>query len=146
MSFNKFKATVRKLADLSWPDLRDLFSWPSGGSTIQADNPNLLIARATKSGEVVAYVAAEPILLIDSFTFNPASDPSDTPQAGDAIDTALAQTAGVNRLWIVVPDEAPTMKDEKYIRVLERKVYQQPVTTVQRVGYDNSQSSVRFLN
>src|SRR6266446_6137098 len=83
MSFNKFKATVRKLSELSWPDLRDLFTWPSGGSTLQADNPNLLIAKATKNGEVVAYVAAEPILLVDSYTFNPASDPSDTARAGD---------------------------------------------------------------
>ncbi len=127
--FNKFKATVQKLADLSWPDLRDLFSWPSGGSTLHADNPNLLIAKATKNGVVVAYVAAEPILLIDGYTFNPASDPSDTPHAGDVIDAALAQTAGVQRMWIVVPDEAPIMKDERFIRVLERKVYQ-PVTTV----------------
>ena len=147
MSFNKFKATVRKLSELPWPDLRDLFTWPSGGSTIQADNPNLLIAKAANErGETIAFVSAEPILLVDSYTFNPASNPSETPQAGDAIDAALAQTAGVNRLWIVVPDEAPTMKDEKFIRVLERKVYQQPVTTVQRVGYDNSQSSVGFLN
>jgi len=145
MSFNKFKATVRKLSELSWPDLRDLFSWPSGGSALQADNPNLLIAKATKNGEVVAYVAAEPILLVDGYTFNPASDPSDTPLAGDAVDTALGQTAGVNRLWIVVPDEAPTMIGEKFIRVLERKIYQ-PVTTTQRVAYGNSSSSVAFLN
>jgi hypothetical protein len=147
MSFNKFKATVRKLADLPWEDLKNLFSWPSGGSLLQADNPNLLIAKASDSrGETIAFVSAEPILLVDSYTFNPASDPSDTPRAGDAIDAALAQTAGVTRLWIRVPDEAPTMKDEKYIRVLERKVYQQPVTTTQGVAYSNPQSSVGFLN
>jgi hypothetical protein len=147
MSVNKFKATVRKLADLSWPDLRDLFTWPSGGSTIQADNPNLLIAKAANErGEVVAYVTAEPILLVDSYTFNPASDPSDTARAGDAIDNALAQTAGVSRMWVVIPNEAPTMKDEKFIRVLERKVYQQPVNTTQRAAYSNPQSSVAFLN
>jgi hypothetical protein len=114
---------------------------------VQADNPNLLIAKAEDSrGETIAFVGAEPILLVDSYTFNPAIDPSRTALAGDAIDAALAQQAGVNRLWIVVPDKAPTMKDEKFIRVLERKVYQQPVTTVQRVGYGNSQSSVGFLN
>src|SRR6266404_7663307 len=87
MSFNKFKATVRKLSELPWPDLRDLFTWPSGGSILQADNPNLLIAKASDSrGETIAFVSAEPILLVDSYTFNPASNPSDTPLAGDEID------------------------------------------------------------
>jgi hypothetical protein len=147
MSFNKFKATVRKLADLPWEDLKNLFSWPSGGSILQAENPNLLIAKASDSrGETIAFVSVEPILLINNYTFNPASDPSDTPQAGDDIDAALAQTANVSRLWIVVPDEAPPMKDEKFIRVLERKVYQQPVTTTHGVAYSNYQSSVGFLN
>ena len=145
MTFNKFKATVRKLAELPWEDFRNLFSWPSGGSTLQADNPHLLIAKATKNGEVVAYVAAEPILLVDSYTFNPASDPSDTPQAGTAIDEVLAQTAGVNRLWIVVPAEAPTMKDEKFIRVVERKVYQQPVAK-QPLSHISFHSTAQFLN
>ena len=145
MSFNKFKATVRRLTELPWEDFRNLFTWPTGGSTLQADNPNLLIATATKDGEVVAYVAAEPILLVDSYTFNPASDPSDTPLAGDEIDKVLAQTAGVHRLWIVVPDSAPTMKDEKIVRVLERKVYQ-PVTAAQRFDSCDVKQQPNYLN
>ncbi len=145
MSVSKFKATVQKLADLSLPDLRDLFSWPSN-STIQADNPSLLIAKAANErGEVVAYVTAEPILLVNGFVLNPQSNPEDDQKAGDAIDSALAQRVGVNRLWIVVPDEAPIMKGEKFIRVLERKVYQ-PVTVTQRLGCSNFQSSAGFLN
>src|SRR6266496_2234690 len=124
MSFNKFKATVRKFADLSRPDLRELFSWPSN-STIQTENPNLLIAKAANErGEVVAYVTAEPILLVDNYVLNPQSSREDDHKAGAAIDAALAQQAGVNRMWIVVPDDAPTMKGEKFIRVLECKVYQ----------------------
>ena len=127
---NFFKATVRKLSELPWEDFARLFTWPSGGSVPNVENPNLLIAKATKNGEVVAYVAAEPILLVDSFTFNPASDASDTPLAGDAIDNVLAQHAGVQRMWIVVPNDAPPMKDEKFIRVLERRVvkHQPPIS------------------
>jgi len=145
MSFTKFKATVRKLAELSWPDLRDLFTWPCN-STIEAENPNLLIAKAANErGETIAFVTAEPILLVNNYVLNPQSSREDDAAAGDAIDRALTQQAGVNRLWIVVPDEAPIMKDEKFIRVLERKVYQ-PVTTAQRIAYSNAQSSVGFLN
>ena len=145
MSFTKFKATVRKLAELSWPDLRDLFTWPCN-STIEAENPNLLIAKAANErGETIAFVTAEPILLVNNYVLNPQSSREDDAAAGDVIDRALTQQANVNRLWIVVPDEAPIMKDEKFIRVLERKVYQ-PVTTAQRIAYSNAQSSVGFLN
>jgi hypothetical protein len=145
MSFNRFKATVKKLAELPWPDLRDLYSWPSN-STIQADSPNLLIAKAANErGEVVAYVTAEPILLVDGYVLNPQSTREDDQKAGAAIDSALAQQAGANRLWIVVPDDAPIMKDEKFLRVLERKI-DQPVNATPRVGYSNFQSSVGFVN
>jgi len=145
MSFNKYKATVRRLTELPWEDFRNLFTWPSGGSTLQAENPNLLIAKATKNGEVVAYVAAEPILLIDGYTFNPASDPSDTSLAGDAIDAALAQRAGVNRIWIVVPSNCPPIKGEHILRVVERKVFQ-PVNTVPKFDDCDLQQPTRCLN
>src|SRR6185437_835713 len=142
---NFFKATVRRLAELSWPDLRDLFIWPSN-STIQADNPNLLIAKAANNhGEVVAYVTAEPILLVDGYVLNPQSNREDDQKAGAAIDEALAQQAGVNRMWVVVPDGAPNMEGEKFIRILERKVYQ-PVTTTQRVACGDLKQQPTFLN
>jgi len=128
---NFFKATVRKLAELSWSDLQALFTWPSS-SIIQAENPNLLIAKATKNGEAVAYVTAEPILLVDSYVLNPQSNRDDDSLAGNAIDSVLAQQAGVNRMWVVVPDGAPIMEGEKFLRVLERRVFQ-PVATTQRV-------------
>ena len=131
--FNSFKATVRKLADLPWEDLRDLFSW-SGSAPVQADNPHLLIAKAADvSGEVKVYVTAEPILLVDGYVFNPKTTPIDSQKAGDAIDAALAQRAGVNRMWVVIPDDVPPMEGEKVIRVYERKVYQ-PITSTPRLG------------
>ena len=144
--FNSFKATVRKLADLPWEDLRDLFSWPRG-STIQAENPNLLIAKAVdQTGQVAAYVTAEPILLVDSFVLSPKSSEADSQRAGDAIDKALAEKAGVQRMWVVIPDEAPTMEGEKVIRVYERRVYQ-PVASTQRRGCcELKQQPTAFLN
>jgi hypothetical protein len=145
MSFHKFKATVRKLSELSGPELRDVFSWPSN-STIQADNPNLLIAKAANErGETIAFVTAEPILLVDACVLNPESNREDDQKAGDAIDSVLSQRAGVAQIWVVIPNEAPIMEGEKFIRVLERKVYQ-PATTAQRLGCSNFQSSVGFLN
>jgi len=144
MVFNKFKATVQNLAELSWPDLRDLFSWPSS-STIQTDNPHLLIAKAANErGETIAFVSAEPILLVEGYVLNPRSNREDDQKAGDAIDAALAQRAGVGRIWVVVPDEAPIMEGEQFIRVLERKVYQ-PVTATQRLGSSLPQF-VAYLN
>ena len=76
---NFVKTTVQKLCDLPWPDFRDLFSWPSGGSTIHADNPNLLLQKLLmREVSLVAYVTAETILLVDSFVFNPNSTPNDS--------------------------------------------------------------------
>lgn len=143
--FNTFKATVRKLADLSCHDLRDLFSWPSN-STIQADNKNLLIAKATNEhGATIAFVTAEPILLVDTCVLNPQGNREDDQKAGAVIDGALAQSAGVNRMWIVIPEEAPIMEGERFIRVFERTVYQ-PVAATQRCDVSNFKSPVGFLN
>jgi hypothetical protein len=125
--FNNLKTTVRKLVDLPWPDLRDLFSWSANG-TIQAEDPKLLVAKATNAdGDAIAFVTAENILLVGSYVLNPQITPDEAVTAGDSIDRALAQQTGVNRMWIVVPPEAPPIGGEKRIRVVERKVYQQSV-------------------
>ena len=142
---NFFKATVRRLSELPWEELRNLFTWPSK-SNLQADNPNLLIAKAVDgNGQVAAYVTAEPILLIDGYVLNPESNPQDDPRAGAAIDSALAQRAGVNRFWIVIPDQVPIMEGERFIRVFERKVAQ-PVTNTRRFGCCDLQQHAGFLN
>jgi len=140
---NFVKATVRKLAELPWPDLRDLFSWSANGSTIQAENSNLLVARASNgSGETIAYVCAENILLVDSYVFSPNVTLNEAAKAGDVIDSALAQHASVSRMLIVIPPEAPPIGGEKRIRVVERKVYQ---CTVPQPGFEIKQQ-IAFLN
>jgi hypothetical protein len=121
---NFFRTTIKKLSELSWPEMRDIFGWSANG-TIQAENPNLLVARAANAdGETLAFVCAESILLVDSYVLNPTITPDEAVKAGAAIESALAQQAGVNRMWIVLPPEAPPIGGEKRIRVVERKVYQ----------------------
>ncbi len=142
---NFFKATVRRLTELPWEDFCNLFSWPCK-STLQADNPHRLIAKAANErGETLAYVAAEPILLVDSYVLNPNSNGEDDQKVGDAIDSALAQRAGVNRILVVIPNDAPPIEGEKFLRVCERKVYQ-PVTNKQRLGCCDLESRFATLN
>lgn len=140
---NFFKASIRKLTELPWEDFRNLFTWP-GTCNIQADNPNLLVAKASnESGETVAYLTAESILLVDGYTFNPQSTPEESGKAGDAIDHILSQRAGVQKIWIVVPNDCLPIEGEHILRVVERKVFQ-PVATAQKPAEVNQQAA--YLN
>ena len=140
-----FKAKVQRLIDLPSEDMRNLFSWPTL-STLQTENPNLLIAKAVDSrNDVFAYVTAEPVLLVDSYVLNPKSKPEDDQSAGDSIDKALAQQAGANRLWVVIPSGAPPMEGEKLIRVLERKITQ-PVTTLPKAAHCKAKFNKEISN
>lgn len=145
--FNNFKATLHKLTGLPWTDFRNLFTWPHGGSTLQADNPNLLIAKATnENGEVVVYCAAENLVLVDSYIFAPKSTPSEAMQGGDSIDKVLAQYAGAQRVWIVIPNNALRMPGEKIVRVYERKM-SQPLTVQPNVEHLMQQPlATNFIN
>ena len=143
MSFNNIKATVRKLADLPWPDFKNLFTWPCK-SNLQADNPNLLVAKATNGdGEVVCYVAAESILLVDGYVFNPRCTPEESEMAGENFYIAFAQREGVSKMWMRIPDGTPPVKGEKLIRVIEENV-PQPVTIQQRLEEKHSINA--FIN
>lgn len=131
--FNNFTVKIQTLKQLAWDDFRNLFTWPSK-SMIQAENQNLLIAKATnQGGEVVGYVTAESVLVVDNYVINPAST-DDLQKAGDSIDRALADRAGATRIWLVVPDEVEQpIKGEKYVRVVERHL-SQPITPMQRLA------------
>ena len=141
---NFFKASIRKLKELPWEDFRNLFTWPCN-NTIQADNPNLLIAKATnEKGEAVAYLTAENILLVDGYTFNPRSTPEESGKAGDAIDRALAATSA-KRIWIVVPNDCPPIEGEQLLRVYERKVFQPAQPTAPKLQ-TSTFGPTQFLN
>jgi hypothetical protein len=135
-------ATVKKLADIPWGWMRDLFSWEANG-LIEAENKNLLVARATNTnGETLGFVTAEPILLVGSYIPNPNFTPGEVATMADPIDAALAQQANVSRIWMIVPPEAPPIRGEKRLRIVERKVY--PGTTPQ-LSYEIKQQ-IAFLN
>jgi hypothetical protein len=141
-----FKATIRKLTNLPWQDLRDIFTWPSH-STLRVENPNLMIATAQKpTGEVVCYTTCEPIFLVDGFTFNPRTTPLESGQAGIELDAALAreaQNVGIGRFIVVIPRETPTQPGERCIRIIEREVPQ--IASVNGVGC-HSPSHGAYLN
>lgn len=122
---NFFKTTIRTLKGLPWADLQNLFTWPGTDKyKIQADNPNLLIAKAAKeNGEAVAYLTAENIVLVNNYTFNPESTPEESGKAGDSIDHVLAARFGAQRIWIVIPNGCPPVNGEHILRVYERKVF-----------------------
>ena len=142
---NFFKASIRKLTELPWDDFRNLFCWP-GTRNIQADNPNLLVAKASnENGEVIAYLTAEHILLVDGYTFNPQNTLEESGKAGDHIDRALAQISGATRMWFVIPNNCPPTKGEQLIRVVERKVFQPVTTTQKRADCEVKQQSA-YLN
>lgn len=124
---NFLKTSIRKLKELPWEDLRDMFAWTGNNKyTIQSDNPNLLVAKASdERGETIVFVTAEPVLLVDGYTFNPQSTPEESRKAGDSIDRALANHAGATRIWIVVPNHCPKIEGEHVLRVVERRPFTQ---------------------
>jgi len=141
-----FKATLQKLTELPWNKFKELFTWPSKG-LIQADNPALKVARVTKEdGEVVLYATCERVLLVDSYVCNPHCVESEASQASVVLDTTIkseAEQTGIARILIVLPDETPSVPDEKFIRVVERKVPQR-ITTQQT--FESMDSPSAFIN
>lgn len=131
---NFIKTSVRTLKELPVEDVRDLFTW-LGTTNIQADNPNLLVAKASdENGKAVAYLTAENILLVDGYAINPESAPGEAGRAGEYLDRALASRAGVSRMWVVIPHEVPHQAGERQIRVLERKIL---TAMAHEVGYSS---------
>jgi hypothetical protein len=124
--FNSFKATIRKWASLPFEDVTKLLRW-SDGKSVDFSNSNLLIASAAKDGQTVAYVAAEPTLIISNYAVAPQTTPSDASQIGDSMDAAFeleAKKIGADRFMIVLPEGVPHERDEVLLRVIFRKIPQ----------------------
>ena len=122
-----FKASIRKWAGLPIEDVTNLLTWSDGKSDFDFGNRNLLVASAAKDGQPVAYLVAEPTLIISNHAFAPRTTPSDTLQIGNSIDAALeteARKIGAECFLIVIPDWAPHERDEKLLRVIFRKISQ----------------------
>src|SRR5215472_11265990 len=102
--FNNFKAAIRKWAGLPYADLGNLLTWSV--SRVDIDNENLLVASANERGAPVAYVTAEPTLLVNAYAVSPEASEADKHKAGDCIDSQLegvTEELGVGRFLIVLP-------------------------------------------
>jgi hypothetical protein len=115
---------VRRLSDLSYQDLCNLIGWST--SNVGVDNESLLVGSATnEEGQPLAYVTAEPTLLISGYAISPAASEADAGAAGDAIDKQLGDVAGqlgVGRFFIIIPSDAPKQPQERVLRVIERPI------------------------
>ena len=114
--------------------------------TVRGDAGTLSALWRTKRSAANRADTAEPILLVDSYVLNPQSNLDDVQRAGNELDKALAQQAGVQRMWIVVPDDAPPMEGEKLIRVHERRVYHPITNQHSLVHCELKQQATSFLN
>ena len=123
----RFKAKVCRWLHLPTSDVCNLLSWlPRSRSTFETDNPNVLVARASdERGDAMGYVCAEPTLIVTGYAVRPKTTPLEAAQAGDAMDVALcaaAQESGVQRVFLVLPDNAPHQPDEQCVRIIERRI------------------------
>jgi len=108
-----------------------LITWAK--SNVEIDNENLLVASANdEQGEPAAYITCEPVFLLDSHAVSPTLTEGDGKLAGNAIDGVLtyeAETRGIGRFLIVIPDSAPPQPEERTLRFIEREA---PQATAQR--------------
>jgi len=152
---NLFKTVIRKWAGLPFQDVTNLLTW-SDGESVDFGNRNLLIASASKEGQTIAYLVAEPTLIISNNAVDPRTTPSDVRQIGVSIDAALAEKAkeiGAERFMIVLPNEAPTQPDEHVLRVVYRNISQNTTITCndgssieQRFSVDPRTNCAKFIN
>jgi len=122
--FETFKAKICKWADITpeefWKFLR------LGGSPI--DNPQALVCSASRNGDTVAYLTAEPLFVVHSYALKEGFTPPELQKAGNVIDEALVvegKRVGIGRMLILVPENAPKQPGEKVLRYIERKLPQE---------------------
>jgi hypothetical protein len=120
-----FRAALLRYAELSRSALTQLMSWGRGRGLNH--NPSTQVATATNAnGEVVCHCTIEPCYMVASAP-NPLASEQDRYLAGEVIEDALvshAQLKGMSRMLIVVPDGFPSEPEERWIRIVERKVPQ----------------------
>lgn len=126
-----FKTSIFKVCDLSWSALASIKSWfrqdivRDGFNLESFDNPSLKVVEVKNpTGQTVAICPVETCFLVNQI-INPKANPIEAQQAGNCVDAQLAwmaQKDGATRFLIVVPNNIPTQPDEKWIRIIERKV------------------------
>jgi hypothetical protein len=144
---------IFKYSDLSWQALTQIKRWfnrsaARDGFTLDSfnNNPSLRVAQAVNSvGQTVCLTPIEVCYVVGAIIHNPAATSVEMPLAGDAIDreiARLAQSEGITKFLIAVPDCQPSEPGEKWIRVVQREV-QQPIVMG---GVSCTRSTTAYLN
>jgi hypothetical protein len=140
----RFRAKLMRYCDLSWSALTEIKSWlkrsrglRDGFTVVSFNNPKLQVISATnEDGQTMVHCLIEPCYMFSAYLSHP--DLKDKPEetdAGNAIDAALyhqAQMDGVTRLLMVLPDSHRSEPNERWVRIVEKKVPQ--IATTQGVG------------
>ena len=120
--FNNFKSRLRRWAELTHEDFFRLLGWSP--TKLDVDS-RTIVASASRDGETLAYLTAEPVYVVGCYALKPETTQSELQKCGDAIDSALAvegQRVGIGKLWIELPTGVPPQPGEKTIRVIERSI------------------------
>ncbi|HEX3642350.1 MAG TPA: hypothetical protein VHV10_13750 [Ktedonobacteraceae bacterium] len=146
------KTSIFKFADLSWESLTKIKKWfrqdiVRDGFSLQSfnNNPSLKVVEVTNSvGQTIAFCPIEPCFVVNQIV-NPQATTIEACVAGDNADRALARLAqqeGITRFLIICPPDYPSQPDERWVRIIERKVSQ--VAAMQSV--DCAQSTTAYIN
>jgi hypothetical protein len=129
---NNMNTRIFKMADLSWDAMVKIKRWFRPDvvrETLTLDslsnNPSLKVAEVTNSvGQTVSFCVIEPTFVVSPIV-NPKATVIETGKAGDFADralTSMAQHEGMTRFLIVCPPDYPSQPDERWVRIIERKV------------------------
>jgi|HubBroStandDraft_6_1064221.scaffolds.fasta_scaffold140617_2 hypothetical protein len=147
---NNIKAKLFRLWEMSWADLTWLKAW-AAFSNFDLENINSLSAKfavATDAdGGTLCITPIEQVYLVRCFAVRRNVSPEEACFAGDIMDAEIARQAemnGISRLIIEVPACHPSLPDEKWIRIVERKIPQSIATG--GAGYNSSTAAMKFIN
>jgi len=146
---NKFVAKLKSWSQLSFDELRDLFSWSPDSHAIPADRQSLVIACAKDpSGQNAFFATGEKVLLVEQFICGPQlKTGAERMACGDAASAVLmneAQKLGAERMLVVIPADNPPAPGEYFLRVVDAKV-SKPATTSQ-VRFDGVRAHKSLQN
>ena len=150
---SNMKTSIFKLSDLSWDSLTKIKKWfrqdiVRSGFTLQSfnNNPSLKVVEVQNSvGQTIVFCPIEPCFVVNQIV-NPKATTIEACAAGDKADHALAllaQREGITRFLIICPTDYPTQPDERWVRIIERKVPQ--LAAMQSVDCA-SQSTTAYIN
>ena len=140
----RFRAKLMRYCDLSWKSLTEIKLWwkrsrglRDGFDVESFNNPKLQVISATnEDGQTMVHCLIEPCYMFSAYLSHPdfKGKPEQT-DAGNAMDAALshqAQMDGVTKLLMVLPHSHPSVPDERWVRIIEKKVPQ--IAAIQAMG------------